>query len=105
MSVREVVMRYLSQLREAIDEMHTCISITEEEFLRSKTHGYSLRYSVIQAVEAAANIGIVILGEKVFSNTRHLQRYISENGGKRRDLSLNGGIYGETCCSKEHVSA
>jgi len=68
MSVREIVMRYLSELREAIDEMHTCISITEEEFLRSRTHRYSLRYSVIQAVEAAANIGIVIL-EKKFSVT------------------------------------
>ena len=65
---KEVLQRLIKEIEEAISEIERCVSIDEDDFIRDRTLRFSLRYSVIQAVESAADLGIVIL-EKIFKTT------------------------------------
>ncbi len=62
---KEVVYRWLSEAREALDEMKSLLSMDVASFINDRRSRYSLRYVVVLVVEALADIAIAIL-EKDF---------------------------------------
>ncbi len=64
MGVKEAAERFLRDFGEALSEIREITAMDPGEFLSSRRSRFSLRYSVIVAVEAAADLAIAILGEK-----------------------------------------
>ncbi len=63
---RSVFEKLVSEARKAIDEMRSLTSMSLDDFIRSRTARFSLRYSVVMAVEALADLAVAIL-EKDFN--------------------------------------
>jgi len=85
MTDKDVVQHLIQEIEEAISEMKKCTSFDEDVFIKDRTLRFSLRYSVIQAVESAADLGLTIL-EKKFNTTAKSYREVF------RKLVLNGVI-------------
>ena len=63
---RSVFEKLVSEAREAIDEMRSLTSMSLDDFIRSRTARFSLRHSMVMAVEALADLAVAIL-EKDFN--------------------------------------
>jgi len=63
---REVYERLVGEAKEAIEEMKDITSMSRDEFIKSRRARFSLRYSIVMAVEALADLAIAIL-EKDFN--------------------------------------
>ncbi len=63
--LREQLERLLGDLREALEELGGLTERDPSEVLASRTLRFSLRYSIVMAVEAAADAALLIL-EKVY---------------------------------------
>lgn len=53
--------RIVRDAEEALDEISSAIRAGKEDFISSRTLRFSVRYSVIQLVEALADLGLAIL--------------------------------------------
>jgi len=62
---RSVIERLLGDAREALEEVRSLTSMSVDDFARSRTARFSLRYSVVVLVEALADVAVLIL-EKDF---------------------------------------
>jgi len=65
---KEVIKKLLSEVREALDEIESIVSIDLSEFINSRTARFSLRYSIVMIVEALADLAVAIL-EKDFEES------------------------------------
>ncbi|RDD52827.1 MAG: DUF86 domain-containing protein [Candidatus Korarchaeota archaeon NZ13-K] len=63
---REVYERLVGEAKEAIEEMKDITSMSRDDFIKSRRARFSLRYSIVMAVEALADLAIAIL-EKDFN--------------------------------------
>lgn len=57
----EIFERNLRDVEEAISELKSISLMEEEEFIRFRRAVFSARYSIVLAVEAAADIGLALL--------------------------------------------
>jgi len=60
-------------LREALEEVRSVTSMSVDDFVRSRTARFSLRYSVVMLVEALADVAVLIL-EKDFGEAAESYR-------------------------------
>jgi len=60
----EVVKRFIKDMSEALDELKKAINTDEKSFMSNRTLRFSVRYAIIQLVEAAADLSITILERK-----------------------------------------
>jgi len=65
---REIINKLLSEAREALDEIRNIVSMDLNDFMKSRTARFSLRYSIIMLVEALVDLAIAIL-EKDFGES------------------------------------
>jgi len=65
---REIINKLLSEARDALDEIRNIVSMDLNDFMRSRTARFSLRYSIIMLVEALVDLAIAIL-EKDFGES------------------------------------
>ncbi|MEM3447224.1 MAG: DUF86 domain-containing protein [Candidatus Korarchaeum sp.] len=77
------VKQRISEIEEAIDELEKLFLMDEESFLRNRTARFSARYSIVQVVEAAADIGLHVL-ERRFNESPESYRDVF------RKLALHG---------------
>ncbi len=88
----------ISEIEEALDELEKLLSMDEGSFLRNRTARFSARYSIVQIVEAAADLGIYIL-ERRFNELSESYRDVF------RKLSLHGIISPNTAESMSRLAA
>jgi len=55
---REVYERLVGEAKETIEEMKDITSMSRDEFIKSRRARFSLRYSIVMAVEALADLAI-----------------------------------------------
>ncbi len=70
---KQIVEKFLKEALEAIDEIESIVNTEESTFIRDRRARFSLRYSVILAVEALADIAVAIL-EKDFNQVAETYR-------------------------------
>jgi len=70
---RSVVEKLLRDAREALEEVRSVTSMSVDDFVRSRTARFSLRYSVVMLVEALADVAVIIL-EKDFDEAAESYR-------------------------------
>ncbi len=58
---REYVRRIIGEIMEGLDEVKDIIMVRIEDFVRDRGKRFSMRYSIILIVEAAADLGLAIL--------------------------------------------
>ncbi len=58
---REYVDSILSEIEEGLEEVRSITSLSLENFIKDRSRRFSMRYSVVLIVEAAADLGLMIL--------------------------------------------
>jgi len=79
----EVVKRFIKDMSEALDELKKAINTDEKSFMSNRTLRFSVRYAIIQLVEAAADLSITIL-----------ERKFGERVGSYREIFKKLSIHG-----------
>ncbi len=90
--------RRISEIEEALDELEKLHSTDEKTFLRNRTARFSARYSIVQIVEAAADLGIYIL-ERRFNESSESYKDVF------RKLALRGIVSPNTADSMSKLAA
>lgn len=58
---REYVRSVVGEIRDGLEETRSIVAMGLDDFMRSRGARFSMRYSVILVVEAAADLGLAIL--------------------------------------------
>jgi len=95
---KEYIKRVLKEIQDALDELKSITKFSESDFMSSRTLRFSARFSIIQIVEAASDLGIAIL-EKDFSETAESYREVFSK------LALKGVIKSETAEEMEKIAS
>ena len=79
----EYVKKLINEITEGLDEIKNIITLSIDDFIQNRSMRFSMRYSIVLIVEAAADLGLIILrsyfNEKA-ENYREIFLKLTEKG-------------------------
>jgi len=71
----EYVKKLINEITEGLDEIKNIITLSIDDFIQNRSMRFSMRYSIVLIVEAAADLGLIIL-----------RSYFNEKAEKYREI-------------------
>jgi len=84
----EYVKRLINDITEGLNEIRTITRLSIDDFLRNRSMRFSMRYSIVLIVEAAADLGLAIL-RRCFDEEAESYREVFSKLAKRGVLSYD----------------
>ncbi|RLG78308.1 MAG: hypothetical protein DRO14_00935 [Thermoprotei archaeon] len=85
---KEYVESVINEIKEGLEEIKNIISMDLEDFMRTRSKRFAMRYSVVLIVEAATDIGIVLL-KQCFNEEAKSYREVFSKLAERGVISFN----------------